>query len=389
MLLIFIVTAAACFFWLLVSRRMTRVELKARYREIDSIREGLLAKSESLDREREEISTTLSAISDAILAVDLEGAPLFFNHRFVFLSGMEERLKHRDIRVWEIFRNPEIQGAFRAALSEKRRAEIGAAPIESGAGTQCYYSLSVSPLNRRSGEAYGAIGIFHDVTELKHAERIRIDFVANVSHELRTPLTAIKGYADTLLHDAKAGRACEPEFLEVIGRNVNRLMSLINDLLDLSALESTDGFGEGLQKSRVSTGEITSRVAQELSREVKVKCDCEWVMADSKRLEQVLVNLLDNANKYTPPGSLIEVLWSQEGSETILRVRDQGPGIPLEHHARLFERFYRVDKARSREQGGTGLGLAIVKHIMQRHGGSVSIASAPGQGAIFTCRFPL
>ena len=221
---------------------------------------------------------------------------------------------------------------------------------------------------------------------------MRIDFVANVSHELRTPLTAIKGYADTLILDSKQGQPASPEFLEIIARNTDRLMNLINDLLNLSSLEAKDN----LQKTSLPTGELTSRVIQQMRgvfeskrQQISVETRVSTVLADPTRLEQVLVNLLDNANKYTPAHGRISVHWesSSEGI-TLLKIADSGPGIPSEHHSRLFERFYRVDKARSREEGGTGLGLAIVKHIMQRHEGSVSVESSPGQGSTFICEFP-
>lgn len=258
-------------------------------------------------------------------------------------------------------------------------------------GSKRFFSISVAPLRRKSGQIYGAVGVFHDVTELKAAEQIRIDFVANVSHELRTPLTSIKGYTDTLLDDVRAGRPLMKEFLEVIEKNVERLMSLIGDLLDLSSLESTDV----MVKTENSTQEVSARVLQQIQGRFLLKGQqvlpvftAPVVHADSKRLEQVLVNLLDNANKYTPQGGKIFLDWVIDGNDVLLKVKDDGPGIPTEHQTRLFERFYRVDKARSREQGGTGLGLAIVKHIMQRHDGAAWVESKVGHGATFVCRFP-
>jgi two-component system phosphate regulon sensor histidine kinase PhoR len=233
------------------------------------------------------------------------------------------------------------------------------------------------------------------VTELKRAENIRIEFVANVSHELRTPLTAIKGYTDTLREDVGHGRYdAAGKFLEVISRNVDRLMSLIGDLLDLSSLESHDG--KELQKSTINTREITERVVAHLESRraekrhtIETRFTVEAVDADPKRLEQVLVNLIENAVKYVPASGKIVVSWeSGEQNSVLLKVSDNGPGIPVEHHSRLFERFYRVDPGRSRDSGGTGLGLAIVKHIMQRHGGSVWISSEMGKGTTFICRFP-
>lgn len=366
---------------------------------IEEIRRDLAFKAERLSVEREELATLMGAISDAILAIDTDGRPLFYNSRFALLFGHEDRLGKRDIRLHELFRAPEVLEAFSAALRQGRSGAvpaIGVDALQASAGgndsaIRRFFSLSVSPLRKGSFEVYGAVGVFHDVTELKSAEQIRIDFVANVSHELRTPLTAIKGYTDTLIDDTRTGCPVDPAFLETIARNTDRLISLIGDLLDLSSLESADI----LHKSRLETEEITSRILKQLQGKFDAKTQkmsahfrATSVWADSRRLEQVLVNLLDNANKYTPVGAEITVSWEPEGSDVLLKVRDSGPGIPPEHHVRLFERFYRVDKARSRDLGGTGLGLAIVKHILQRHEGAVWVESEMGKGATFICRFP-
>lgn len=361
---------------------------------LEHIRKDLNTKIESLTLQSEEQATLMSAISDAILAVDADGSPLFYNSRFALLFGMSELQKRQ--RLWEMFREPEILDAFRGALKDGRHRSVKGIPFTLPFGQEQaerkYFSISVAPLRKGHDETYGAVGIFHDVTDLKRAEQMRIDFVANVSHELRTPLTAIKGYADTLMLDIDQGAPIEKDYLQVIVRNTDRLMSLINDLLDLSSLESSDT----LQKSEIQTEEFTRRIVGQLKggieakhHQLTVKTDAPVVMADPRRLEQVLVNLLDNANKYTVPGGKISVTWETEKDRAVrLRIWNSGAGIPVEHHSRLFERFYRVDKGRSRELGGTGLGLAIVKHIMQRHDGNIWVESAPGMGTTFVCRFP-
>jgi len=357
---------------------------------IDHMRRDLMAKTQSLSMEQVELDTIMGAISDAILAVDPEGNPLFYNSRFELLFG-GEGLRKRNIKLWAIFRDPEILSAFRAALKDGQRAATKAIPLEQKEGLKSFFSLSVSPLRKSEGTIYGAVGIFHDVTELKSAEQMRIDFVANVSHELRTPLTSIKGYVDTLIDDVNHQKPIMPEFLQIIARNTERLLNLMNDLLDLSSIESADI----LQKDPLSTLDLTERIVKQMQVGFESKGQTvEWeikattVVADTQRIEQVLSNLLINANKYTPSGSRITVIWESQGRDVLLKVKDTGPGIPVEHHSRLFERFYRVDKARAREQGGTGLGLAIVKHIMQRHEGSIWVESKPGEGAVFICRFP-
>lgn len=243
------------------------------------------------------------------------------------------------------------------------------------------------------------------INALKRTEQLRIEFVANVSHELRTPLTSIKGYAETLLQDLTDGKNADPEFVKIIIRNSDRLLELIQDLLDLSMIESG---ADEISIQKLDTKEISQHVIKHLERassakhtEIKLDCSTKFVQADPKRIEQVLTNLIDNAIKYCPPHSCITVRWKSEKLEsektfgeniaadfTILEVEDNGPGIPAPHLDRLFERFYRIDKGRSRETGGTGLGLSIVKHIIQRHDGSVSVESKVGQGTKFICRFP-
>lgn len=235
------------------------------------------------------------------------------------------------------------------------------------------------------------------IIALKKAEKMRIDFVANVSHELRTPLTSIKGYTETLLLDMEEGRNPDPDFLKIILKNSNRLLALINDLLDLSAIESG---ADELHPAILDLNEITSHALHSLQlgaenkhSTLKTEILTSTVHADPKRVEQVITNLVDNAVKYCPAGSVITVKWTKDefASEPaiLLQVIDNGPGIAEKYLSRLFERFYRLDKGRSRESGGTGLGLSIVKHIMQRHNGSVTVESVIGEGTTFTCRFPI
>lgn len=361
---------------------------------IDNLGKNLESTVQSLTTEQVELDAIMGSISDAILAVDQEEIPIFYNSRFEMIFGGGK--VRRNVKLWEILRDPEILKSYKRALTEGKSGGTRAFYLETENQPKRYFSLSVSPLRRHGGAIYGALGIFHDITELKAAEQMRIDFVANVSHELRTPLTAIKGYTETLLldHEKKSGNDSEREYLNIIARNSERLMNLMGDLLELSALESS----LLLQKEAISTKEISDRILKQMTprfqkknQTAELNVEALSVNADPNRLEQVLINLLDNASKYTPEGGKITVSWELDrkgGRDTFLKVQDTGPGIPMEHLGRLFERFYRIDKARSREQGGTGLGLAIVKHIMQRHEGAVWVESSPGQGSLFTCRFP-
>lgn len=361
---------------------------------LNQIQTDLKRKSQALSQEREELAILMSAISDAIIAVELTGKPLFFNSRFA-LSFFGKENKNRQPHLGEIFRDPEILDAFHLALEQGLNQQVNIKLYVKSDPIPRFFSLSVAPLRREEGPVYGAVGVFHDVTELKRAENIRIEFVANVSHELRTPLTAIKGYTDTLREDVgRAQYESAPQFLEIIARNVDRLMRLIVDLLDLSSLESQEAAEKPL-KDLVDTSDLTKRVLTQLESRradkghaIETHFVAEKVFADPARTEQVLVNLLENSVKYVPQGGKISITWEKTADSVLLKVSDNGPGIPLEHHSRLFERFYRVDQARSREMGGTGLGLAIVKHIMQQHGGSVWINSDTGKGTEFVCAFP-
>ncbi len=366
--------------------------------ELSRTRTDLLEKSRTLNQERQELGTLMSAINEGILAVNLDGVPLFFNARFALL--FLERNQATPGRLGEVFRDPRLLEAYQGVLKDGREQAVELPLFIKGDLAAHYFAVSLAPLRRaEDGPVYGAIGVYHDVTELKRAEKIRIDFVANVSHELRTPLTAIKGYIDVLKQDVADHRLNAEDagkYLEIIGRNSDRLMLLISDLLDISSLESREP-GQGIHKSICDTLELTERaLAQVKARhegrghQVDLSVKASEILADAPRLEQVLVNLLENAFKYVPEGGRIRLAWETDGGrEVVLRVSDNGPGISPEHLPRLFERFYRVDAGRAREAGGTGLGLAIVKHIVQQHGGSVSVASELGKGTEFTCRFPV
>lgn len=375
---------------IVVLAKRERLELRTL---ITQLSHDLNAKSEILGREKEELAAVTSAISEAVLAINKDGEPLFYNSRFAMLFDPDKKLSKEGARIWEIFRMPEIQDAFKSIFETRVSINLSALPVFAFSNKKHFFSISVSPLKSSNGDVYAALGIFHDVTELKTAEQIRIDFVANVSHELRTPLTSIKGYTDTLIEDFQEKREIDPSFLQVISRNSDRLMSLVKDLLDLSSLESTDV----ITKSRINVVELTDRVVEQMkssfvakNQSIKTEIPEDLaILVDAKRVEQVITNLLDNAGKYTPENGAIKITWEKSSSAAILKVSDNGPGIPEEHRSRLFERFYRIDKARSRDAGGTGLGLAIVKHIMQRHGGSVTIQSQVGQGTAFVCKFPI
>ncbi|HVU28409.1 MAG TPA: ATP-binding protein [Verrucomicrobiae bacterium] len=253
--------------------------------------------------------------------------------------------------------------------------------------------VNAAAISNSAGEREGTILVFHDLTRLKQLERTREEFVANVSHELRTPLSLIKGYVETLLDGARNEPEIAERFLKIVERNAQRLDLLIQDLLTISALES------GRTKLNLQPVELRLLVEKIFSdlkppadnKSIELKNELPELTAtgDVNRLEQVLANLVDNAIKYgRAHGSVVVGGKKLADGKIEIFVRDDGPGIPTESLDRVFERFYRVDKARSREQGGTGLGLSIVKHIVQAHGGDVRAESEPGKGATFCFTLP-
>jgi two-component system phosphate regulon sensor histidine kinase PhoR len=362
---------------------------------LNRIHRKIKKRREQLQREREETQAFMSAVQDGLVSVGKDMRVSYFNSQFAtqFLNSNQI---HSAFMLSEVFRQPEIHEGFVRALREGRTFRVDVKLETKLEKNPRYFSVSVNPLRKsKSQEVYGAIGIFHDITELKKADLVRIEFVGNASHELRTPLTSIKGYVDTLKADVNSGNFDQaPKFVEVISRNVERLTELVTDLLSISALESN----AELKVEPVNPLQMSEHIIAELAPLVREKNQVIMVIgaekipsfqADARKVEQVLRNLVSNALKYIPSGKTVQIRWEQgvQGT-TVLRVIDDGNGIPSEHHDRLFERFYRVDKGRSRDVGGTGLGLSIVKHIMQSHGGTVQVRSRVGEGAEFICTFP-
>lgn len=378
--------------WAELERSVGRLAVRIKDREVE------------ITREREELVTILSSVNDAIVAMGRETEPLYFNSRFAVLFGAGGSLGAA-LPLRERFRVPELLDGFNRVLQEGRTRTFRVRMRTELHLNERDFSISVSPLFLREAAEfaspggrppiYGAVAIFHDISELKQTEQMRMDFVANASHELKTPLTSIKGYVDAAKMDIADGRIEDARgFLDVATRNVDRLMALVFDLLELATLES----GAEVKKSLVSPQEVTEATVRMLEgrhrgrHRLRVECSVDRLLADPRRIEQVLTNLIDNAMKYSPDDSEIRIVWEPgqgvNSGDTVLRVRDSGLGISDEHLPRLFERFYRVDAGRAREVGGTGLGLAIVKHIVLSHGGSIAVRSKIGEGSEFLCRFP-
>jgi two-component system phosphate regulon sensor histidine kinase PhoR len=251
----------------------------------------------------------------------------------------------------------------------------------------------VAPLEAPHGALWGSVTVLHDLTPLRHLENVRRDFVANVSHELRTPVASIRAMAETLLSGASQDPELGPRFLTRIVQHTERLTFLLDDLLELARIESGQ---RELRKKPLDVREALAQAVEKLeprsdAKHQLVRCEVSpelAVAADPEGLQQVLVNLLDNAIKYTPEEGTIQVSAQRENGLVKISVADTGIGIPRRDLRRIFERFYRVDKARSRELGGTGLGLSIVKHIVEAHGGWVAVESELGRGSCFTVFLP-
>lgn len=333
---------------------------------------------------------TLGGMREGLLVVDSDMRVVASNpaaHRLFNLTtgNLDSR------RLTELTRNPAIYSAFLDALQGKERSGV---KVETHDPGRRVFDLRVVPLgvSGRKNSA-GAIGVFFDITQLEKLERVRQEFLSNVSHELRTPLTAILAFVETL----ESGALDDPEnsrrFLAIIRKNATRMSDLIADILELSAIEAgtVRVHAEAIELAPLANDVITSLAAQAALREVAVRNDVARgtiVFADPRRLEQMLTNLVENAIKFNREGGEVTIACNN-GDRSLIRVRDTGEGIPAQHLERLFERFYRVDRARSRELGGTGLGLAIVKHLARAHGGEVRVTSELGQGSVFEIDLPL
>jgi two-component system, OmpR family, phosphate regulon sensor histidine kinase PhoR len=340
----------------------------------------------SLESARRE--AILASMVEGVLAVDTELRVTFCNDSFARAVGAQTPVPER-LPLLDLVRDPgliELLGRVLATgESLRQRLQLSAAQAR-------VFEVQAAPLAVPRGR--GAIAILHDVTDLERLERVRKDFVANVSHELRTPLTAIRGYAETLLEGALEDKENNQRFLEIIKANAIRLNNIASDLLALSELESGKPPVEPQPYSLREALEAGLRTVESEARARGVRLlrgqiEDTQLMGDKVGLEQALVNLLDNAVKFNRPGGEVRAQAARApDGKVCIAISDTGIGIPSRDLPRIFERFYRVDKARSREVGGTGLGLSIVKHIVERMNGTITVESQLGQGSTFTIALP-
>ena len=344
---------------------------------------------QTLTEERNLSSAILGSMVEGVAVVSAHERLLFANQEFAEILELDAP-PNPGSPLLEVVRQTELIEAVRQVMQGEPRVQ---AEIVTGTLRQRFFDVTVASV--RAAETSGAVIVLHDITDLRKLERVRRDFVANVSHEFKTPLTAIQGFAETLL----AGALDDPQnrfrFLEIILDHSRRLARLTDDLLELSKMDA-DRLDLDIRRLSVSQFvqsclETTERPAAEKDLRISVNLDHALpdIAADRRRLAEVLQNLLDNAIQYTPSGGQIMVSASGDGSEVTFTVSDTGIGIPKADQPRIFERFYRVDVARSREVGGTGLGLSIAKHLVEAHGGRIWVDSDVGQGSQFHFTVPI
>jgi two-component system phosphate regulon sensor histidine kinase PhoR len=332
---------------------------------------------------------TLAGMREGLLVVNKDMRVVASNpaaHK-LFSSSLS---KLNSQRLTELTRNPAIYSAF---LDGLKGIEVSGVKVETHGPERQVFDLRVVPIGNVNGHgAEGALGVFFDITRTERLELVRQEFLSNVSHELRTPLTAIMAFVETLESGAKEDPESCQRFLSIIRKNASRMHGLIDDILELTAIE---GGNIQLRAARVNLHELVNDVCASLTTQAEARnitlqnrvAEGISVYADSRRLEQMLTNLVDNGIKFGHENGAVSIRYESGERDRIL-VTDDGDGIPAQHLERLFERFYRVDRARSREMGGTGLGLAIVKHLALLHGGEVTVESQLGKGSTFTLHLP-
>lgn len=368
-------------------RRMRRLRLQAKEEYTAQL---LKQQQDAYAHAQAQQRALFDSMVDGVVILDREGKIQLINHAARKLFGL----------IGSAGRGQTLSEAFDLPALSEIEERLGKEPSVLGVELAApklpptHLGINASAVRDREGAYRGAIFVVHDLTRTKQLENTRKEFVANVSHELRTPLSLIKGFIETLLEGAKDDPEIAARYLQTIQKHTDRLTWLIEDLLTISHLE---GGQAALKLEPVPLNQAAQRVIDDLraragSRPIQIRNelpDSMAALADAARLEQVLFNLVDNAIKYGRPGGLVTVAGrSQENGQVEVWVKDDGPGIPPDAQSRIFERFYRVDRARSRETGGTGLGLAIVKHIVMAHGGAVWVRSQLGQGAAFHFTLP-
>ena len=365
--------------------------------EISTLATSLNTMAESLSRllaqtnkDKAELLTILSSMSEGVIATDKVQRILLVNEAAGKLLGFETAQavgKH----LWQVVRNDQIIKAATDVVSGSQRKLISVGPLST---RHLEVTLCTFPTTSDEGKTQGLVIVAHDITQSFQYQELRKEFVANVSHELRTPLTVIKGFVETLQDGAWRDEQKAPEYLATIHRHTDQLTNLVGDLLELSKLESQ---GLSPQRAPVDLSFVLHKALDLLvpaidkkhqTLSVEIDRDLPVIKGNADYIERAVANLIDNASKYTPDSGQIRLAARANGQYVVIEVSDNGIGIPAEDIPRIFERFYRVDRSRSREMGGTGLGLSIVKHVAQVHGGQIEVESTPGKGTTFRLKLP-
>ena len=366
-------------------------------RQVALALENLFDRQQELEAQLSErvsgTQTIVTAMQEGLLVVDANRRIRLVNRAFRELFNVPENVGRSTLL--EVVRNADIDRLTMKTLEtgEPQRQELQVTGVPNGSPQ--FMELSAVATRNDSGAITGAAVLFHDISQLKQADEVRRDFVANVSHELRTPLSILRGYIETLLDYSELSGDELNRILEVMKKHSDRLTALTDDLLALARLESSQPKlkVEDVRLSELFAGIVRDwgkRFAEKQLRiEVNVVPASSSISADPARLQEILYNLVDNAVKYSHPGGKIRLTAIERNQHTEIAISDTGIGIPEADIPRIFERFYRADKARSRELGGTGLGLSIVKHIVQMHGGTVKAESAAGHGTTIRVSLPL
>ncbi|MEI6879355.1 MAG: ATP-binding protein, partial [Planctomycetota bacterium] len=341
--------------------------------------------------ERDELQTLLGAIQTGLISLDAQMRFRSANEVAEKMLGLDSR-EYRGRLLAEVIRQPELlrfaEESLTGSVAATREIKLSGGSVES-------IFVAADPLKNSSGGNDGLLLALDDVTKIRRLENVRTDFAANVSHELRTPITNIKGYLETLMQVGSEDPVQVAHFLGVMHRNTIRLSTLVEDILLLAFLDQPKAISQlefvsidALSVVRDATEQVEIVcAAKQMAIEIKINPDLRFVV-NAGLISQALLNLVSNALKYSPPKTRVTITGEIDDGHIELRVIDEGPGIDALHLPRLFERFYRVDTARSRELGGTGLGLSIVKHIAMIHGGSVSVNCPNEGGTVFSMRIP-
>jgi two-component system phosphate regulon sensor histidine kinase PhoR len=365
-------------------------ELAELGRAMDSMASSLAITLATLRAERDLLGVILESMQEGVLVLDEESRMLLVNPalRATLRLGPDAEGK----AALELIRNADLQSILERAQASKTPVT---GEIETGPPKPRRLLVHAAALPAANGKPQGLLAVFVDVSEIRRLETLRKDFVANVSHELRTPITAVRSAVDTLRLTLANDPPASERFVDIIDRNAQRLGALVEDLLDLSRIESKEYRPEAKPVSlrAVSDQVLTLLRARIEDKRLEVANDIESALpsarADRRALEQVFTNLLDNAVKYCGAGSRLRLRAAHEERTLRVEIADTGPGIEARHLPRLFERFYRVDSGRSRDMGGTGLGLSIVKHLIEAMGGTIGVDSIPGRGSTFWFTLPV